>query len=89
MSSSVNLLLLLSAMLTALSGAGPSSRAPQVAVAVNQVAVVAADVRAVSVTMAGRPAARMPPPIAMSHRATLTRWRLTPAAPLYLSRRRE
>lgn len=85
----MNLLLLLSAMLTALSGAGLGIRAPQVPVAVNSVVTVAVGAQAAVVSSVGRPVAAMPPLGAVSRASIATCWRLTPAAPLYLSRRRE
>ena len=85
----MNLLLLLSAMLSALSGAGIGVRAPQAPVAVNSIAVVASSAQVARVAVAGRPAAALPAPGRTAARPVLARWRLAPAAPLYLSRRRE
>ncbi|WP_375392466.1 hypothetical protein [uncultured Sphingomonas sp.] len=83
----MNLLLLLSALLSALTGVGAGVRAAQPAVAVTQPAVAAHTSRAV-VRAAARPA------IVLPRLATLgavigVAWRLAPAAPLFLSRRRE
>lgn len=88
MSVPVNLLLLLSALLSALTGAGAGVRPAQAAVAVSRAAESAASVdRAASISPA-RPAFALP------MRASVARidgpaWRLAPTAPLYLSRRRE
>lgn len=85
----MNLLLLLSAMLTALSGGGLGVRAPQVPVSVNSVATFTADVQAVAVKVAGRPVG-VPLQLSAAARAPLANaFQLAPAAPLYLSRRRE
>lgn len=87
MSDRVNVLLLLSALLSALTGVGAGVRATQPAVAVTQPAVAAQTGRAV-VRAAARPA------IVLPRLATLgavigVAWRLAPAAPLFLGRRRE
>lgn len=89
MSRTVNLLLLLSALLSALTGAQPGARAPQATIAVAQVAARAAAGQVAEAARVGRPVAPLP---ALSEAAGATpgaAWRLAPAAPLYLSRRRE
>ena len=85
----MNLLLLLSAMLSALSGAGLGARVPQAPVAVNVVAAVATAARVARVAIVGRPAQAMPSLGDLAPGAALAAWRVAPAAPLYLSRRRE
>lgn len=85
----VNLLLLLSALLSAFTGVQTGARSPQATVAVVKVAEVAISGRAVRAAIAGRPAVPLPT-MGMTSRATSdVELRLTPAAPLYLSRRRE
>lgn len=85
----VTLLLLLSALLSALTGAGPDVRAPQAAVAISRAAesVVAPATRPAQVS--GAPVAALPKPVDLAVLPARPAWRLAPAAPLYLSRRRE
>jgi hypothetical protein len=85
----VNLLLLLSALLSALTGAGVAARAPQVAVAVSRTAVTAATPAVVPARRAGLPVMTLPVPADVAAIEVAPAWRLAPAAPLYLSRRRE
>lgn len=85
----MNLLLLLSAMLSALSGAGIGTRAAPVPVAVNTVSVVAAATRIAPVAAMGRPAQTRPTLVQVEQGDARATWRLAPVAPLYLSRRRE
>lgn len=86
MSACVNLLLLLSALLSALSGVGIGSRVPP-AVAVERIAETAPTNR-VCVRTATRPRAtpfRLTALLAVFGSA----WRIAPAAPRFLNRRRE
>lgn len=88
MSVFVNLLLLLSALLSALSGVDAGVRPAQAAVAVSQVAETAVSVSRIAPSASTRPTLPLPT------RADITAitgaaWRLASAAPLYLSRRRE
>lgn len=85
----VNLLLLLSAMLTALSGAGLGVRTPQVPVAVNSVVAIAGNARAVAIARTVRPVAALPRLVVVAVSPVVLVWQLAPAAPLYLGRRRE
>lgn len=85
----VNLLLLLSALLSALTGAGVAARAPQVAVAVSQTAITAVAPAAVPARRAGLPTVARAAPADVAVLEAAPAWRLRPAAPLYLSRRRE
>ena len=89
MSRVVRLLLLLSAMLSALSGAGIGARAPQVAVAVNSVAIVAASSRVARVAVAGRPLGPVPGLADVAGGVAFVAWQLAGSAPLYLNCRRE
>lgn len=88
MSGTVNLLLLLSALLSALTGVGASARQPQVAQAVAQQAGVAhaAARRAVP---AHRPVVGPPALAGLAAAPLATAWRLVAAIPLFASRRRE
>lgn len=83
----MNLLLLLSALLSALTGVGGArgASAPQVVCAA-ATAVRAARVAAISVGV--RPV-QAPPPLAAVLRPSGTAWALAAAEPLYASRRRE
>ena len=84
----VNLLLLLSALLSALSGFGTGVRPAQAAVAVSRVAEPSVSARRLATSPSTRPAFVLP---VRTDVASITGpvWRLAPAAPLYLSRRRE
>ncbi|WP_299646600.1 hypothetical protein [Sphingomonas bacterium] len=85
----MNLLLLLSALLSALTGAGVGARAAPVAVAVSRSVETAVAAQAKPARAAGM--VQIPTPSLM-HSAPLpsvVTWRLPPAAPLYQSRRRE
>lgn len=88
MSAVVNLLLLLSALLSALTGVGGGVRAAQAPVVVTQVAVSASSSRQVSPAAQARPVAALPAlgDVRAIHGPA---WRIAPTAPLYLSRRRE
>ena len=87
MSGTVNLLLLLSALLSALTGVGASARQPQVAQAVAQQAEAA--------VTASRPAAAHRPVVVAPSLAMLARapialaLRIAAVEPLFASRRRE
>lgn len=88
MSVSVNLLLLLSALLSALTGVGAGVRPAQAAVAVSRVAETSVSVSRIAPSASTRPTPALPT------RADITAitgpaWRLASAAPLYLGRRRE
>lgn len=83
----VNLLLVLSALLSALTGAGGYARAPAAPVAVSVQERVLAVIAARRVP-AARPAQPLPR-IAAVAPMTGTAWRLVPAEPPYASRRRE
>lgn len=88
MSACVNLLLLLSALLSALTGVGGTARQPQVAQAVAQQARAAATVAA-RATSEHRPVA-VPLALAILAAAPLTlSWRIGAPVPAYASRRRE
>ena len=88
MSAPVNLLLLLSALLSALTGVGSTARQPQVAQAVAQ-QVKAAAIASATRHLAARPAAPRATPVA-SRAAPIARVLvLTAIEPLFASRRRE
>lgn len=88
MSAHVNLLLLLSALLSALTGVGGTARQPQVAQAVAQQARAAATVAA-RATAEHRPVA-VPLALAILAAAPLAlSWRIAASVPAYASRRRE
>lgn len=89
MSVSVNLLLLLSALLSALTGAGVGVRAPQPAVSVARAAAPAVAMPARVARVVGVPMAALPTLTAAASGSIARAWRLAAAAPLYLSRRRE
>lgn len=88
MSGRVNLLLLLSALLSALTGIGGSARQPQLAQAVAQekVARPAAAVRAV---LLARPVQVLAGLIVLARAPTSRGWSLLPAEPAFAGRRRE
>ena len=88
MSKRVNLLLLLSALLSALTGVGGGVRPAQAAVAVSRVAETAVSVARIAPNAAVRPAFALPTRAAVAS-IDGAAWALAPAAPLYLSRRRE
>jgi hypothetical protein len=85
----VTLLLLLSALLSALTGAGATVRTPQVAVAVSRTAQSVAVVPAKVARTPGAPIAAPWRLIAVAGIGSASTWRLPAYAPLYLSRRRE
>ena len=89
MSSAVNLLLLLSALLSALTGAGLGARAAQPAVAVSRIAETAVAAQVKPVRAITGPVAALPDLTAVAGARSTPAWLLAPAAPLYLSRRRE
>lgn len=88
MSVPVNLLLLLSALLSALTGVGAGVRPAQAAVAVSRVADTAVSASRIAASPSTQPVFALPD---RADVASITGpvWRLAPAAPLYLSRRRE
>ena len=88
MSASVNLLLFLSALLSALTGAGTGARPAQVALAVSRAAEATVPDQRAAPSFAVRPAFALPT------RAGVTlidspAWHLAPVVAPYLSRRRE
>ncbi|NJR79102.1 hypothetical protein [Sphingomonas corticis] len=83
----MNLLLLLSALLSALTGVGASARQPQVAQAVAQQARVAAP--RLAAAPAARPVAALPAPALLAAAPLAARWTLAAAEPLFAGRRRE
>ncbi|WP_419808035.1 hypothetical protein [Sphingomonas sp.] len=83
----VNLLLLLSALLSALTGAQGVTRAAPVPMAVSQHAERAVVERVAHVVAPGRPMVALPRPAGLS--VLPAGWVLAPAQPIYLSRRRE
>lgn len=85
----VKLLLLLSALLSALTGVQAGARAPRAAVAVSQVAVLSAPLRSASVALGGRPSLILPTLADRARAAIAPVWRLAVVVPLYASRRRE
>lgn len=87
MSGTVNLLLLLSALLSALTGVGGSARQPQVAQAVAQQARAA--VTASRPAAAHRPVAAAPSLAMLAAAPFVSALRLTVSEPLFASRRRE
>ncbi|VXC56221.1 hypothetical protein [Sphingomonas sp. 8AM] len=87
MSGVVNLLLLLSALLSALTGVGATAREPQVAQAVAQ-QVKAAAIASAARHLATRPAAPLALPVA-SRVAPVARVFVLVAEPLFADRRRE
>lgn len=88
MSARVNLLLLLSALLSALTGIGGSARQPQLAQAVAQEKVARPIATARAVLLA-RPM-QMPAGVAVLARAPIARgWSLLPGEPAFAGRRRE
>lgn len=87
MSGRVNLLLLLSALLSALTGIGGSARQPQIAQAVAQEkARPAAAIRAVLLT---RPVQAVASRVASALAPVSRVWALRPAEPVFAGRRRE
>lgn len=88
MSARVNLLLLLSAMLSALTGAGAGARPAQVPVACAQAAESIAAEHRVAPVAAARPVAALPRLVNLAS-ISGPRWRLAAVAMLFLSRRRE
>ena len=84
----MNLLLLLSALLTALTGVGSGARTPQMAQAVAQQARVASTVATVA-TAARRPLETWSTLAAAATAPLAAGWRLAPSSPLYAGRRRE
>jgi hypothetical protein len=85
----VNLLLLLTALLSALTGVQAGARVPQAAVTVTQAPHAVTNVLAVPATVAGRPVAALPALPVSALAPVATDWNLTAAVPLFLSRRRE
>lgn len=83
----MNLLLLLSALLSALTGIGGSVRSPDVAQAVAGQAMVAQAAVVRHVAPTARPANTVPQ--AVSAIATVAIWSLSPTWPIWASRRRE
>lgn len=87
MSAHVNLLLLLSALLSALSGVGASARQPQVAQAVAQQARVAAP--QITTAPALRPMVALPALAAQAAAPVARGWSLAAIEPAFATRRRE
>ncbi len=83
----MNLLLLLSALLSALTGIGGSVRSPDVAQAVAGQSVVAAATTARRAVPTHRPADVMPQGSRIA--AVVTAWSLSPTQPFWAARRRE
>lgn len=89
MSERVNLLLLFSALLSALTGVGGAVRGGPAPVAVTRVAEQATVAGTAKVRAAQRPSLPAPA-LTMAPKATaLPIWRLAPFAPRYFGRRRE
>lgn len=88
MSARVNLLLLLSALLSALTGVGGSVRQPQVAQAVAQQARVTAQATARR-DVAARPAQQLPGLAAVALAPLASALALVAREPIFASRRRE
>lgn len=84
----MNLLLLLSALLSALGGMGQAVRGVRAPDAVCASVAVAAVVPARKLVMAARPAAALPTPAAMPD-VVQAAFRLVPAEPIFAGRRRE
>lgn len=89
MSVAVNLLLLLSALLSALTGVQAGPRAPQATVSVSQSAEAIGAVGAARVNVAGRPGFALPSRVAIAPAELRVAWRLPAPVPLFASRRRE
>jgi hypothetical protein len=89
MSVAVNLLLLLSALLSALTGVQAGARAPQAVVSVSQSAEAISAVSASCATVAGRPVFALPRLNAIAAAGAQVAWRLPTVTPLFASRRRE
>lgn len=88
MSRGVNLLLLLSALLSALAGVGGHARQPQVAQALAQPAAQAVS-SAAARARAARPAVALPTLAASAEKPVALVFALAAAEPLYAARRRE
>ncbi|WP_425229774.1 hypothetical protein [Sphingomonas sp.] len=84
----MKLLLLLSALLSALTGAGGPARAMQTPVAVSRVAEKAAVQRITGLAAHGRPIQALPV-LRRDDGGAAAAWVFAPATPLYASRRRE
>lgn len=85
----MNLLLLLTALLSALTGAGGGARATLPSVTVSRVAEATVAARTEPARVAARPLAALPRLIASAQFARAPVWRLAAPVALYLSRRRE
>jgi hypothetical protein len=85
----VNLLLLLSALLSALTGVGGVARAGQAPVAVSRTAEITARAPISRAAIAGRPIATLPSLPTLAVAFELPAPRLSAAVPLWLNRRRE
>lgn len=85
----VNLLLLLSALLSALTGAQVGARALPPTVAVSQPAEDAVTARVARASVTGRPIVALPTRPGGAEPIAFVAWRLAAAAPLFASRRRE
>lgn len=84
----VNLLLLLSALLSALTGGQAGVRVPQAAVAISRVSAPASVASAARVAVAGRPAIALPT-LTDTQKSFGVAWRLGTTVPLFAGRRRE
>ena len=88
MSARVNLLLLLSALLSALTAIGGSARQPQLAQAVAQEKIARAPV-AVRAVLLSRPVQVLAGVAALARAPIARGWSLLPAEPVFAGRRRE
>ena len=85
----VNLLLLLSALLSALTGVQAGARVPPAAVAVTQATQAVTRVAAARTAMAGWPVVATPALVVTALAPVAAGWNIAAAVPLFLSRRRE
>lgn len=85
----VNLLLLLSALFSVLTGAQAGARVAPAPVAVSRTAERAVADRAVRATMSGRPVVALPDVTQVASAGVARAWRLLAAVPPFTGRRRE